>query len=194
MIGNLKHYILYRLGYAPAQTQTTPAEQQCVVDFAKGKLRAAEIGVYHGFNTRAIRESLAANGVMLAIDPFERDWLSLRGYAWARRVAHLEANRTKNAQLVWIEQRGCDAPQIKEVKNSLPVDFLFIDGDHSFDGLKGDWLAWKSHVTVGGILALHDSRNRNGCGSERYTNEVILQDKEWMRIEAVDSLTVLKRL
>lgn len=53
------------------------------------------------------------------------------------------------------ECRGCDAPNVKQLRDSLPVDFLFIDGDHSFEGLQGDWMAWKSHVALHGVVAQH---------------------------------------
>ena len=37
-----------------------------------------------------------------------------------------------------------------------PVDFLFIDGDHSYEGVKKDWDMYKPLVREGGIIALHD--------------------------------------
>jgi hypothetical protein len=30
------------------------------------------------------------------------------------------------------------------------VDFVFIDGDHSYDGLRADWLGWSMLVMPGG--------------------------------------------
>ena len=36
------------------------------------------------------------------------------------------------------------------------VDMVFIDGDHSYEGCKGDILAWKPRLKPGGILAIHD--------------------------------------
>lgn len=76
----------------------------------------------------------------------------------------------------------------------MPLDFLFIDGDHSWDGLKDDWECWNTLVSVGGIVALHDSRNRNGAGSELYTNEVILTDQNYEKLMTIDSLTILRRI
>ena len=37
-----------------------------------------------------------------------------------------------------------------------PIDMLFIDGDHSESGCRGDIQAWLGHVKPGGIVALHD--------------------------------------
>ncbi len=38
----------------------------------------------------------------------------------------------------------------------LRFDLLFIDGDHSYQGVKKDFLMYKSLVRPGGIIALHD--------------------------------------
>lgn len=36
-------------------------------------------------------------------------------------------------------------------------DFIFIDGDHTYDGVRADWLAWSPHVRPGGLVAFHDT-------------------------------------
>lgn len=38
-----------------------------------------------------------------------------------------------------------------------PFDFAFIDGDHSFEGVRADWLAWSPLVAPGGVVAFHDT-------------------------------------
>jgi predicted O-methyltransferase YrrM len=37
-----------------------------------------------------------------------------------------------------------------------PIDFLFIDGDHSIAGCAGDFLLYAPHVRNGGYILLHD--------------------------------------
>lgn len=44
-----------------------------------------------------------------------------------------------------------------------PVDFAFIDGDHSFDGCLHDFMTVAPHVNVGGAILLHDT-NPEFCG------------------------------
>lgn len=190
---NSLHYLRYRLGWASALTRTTGAERACLRRHAQGRMRLAEIGVFHGVNTRAFREAMASAGVLLAVDPFPRRFFGIRGYGWARRIAHREVARSGNGRVVWIERRGEEAPALAEVQPYLPVDFVFIDGDHSYAGLRGDWLAWKDHVASGGVVALHDSRQRDGCGSERFAQEVVCRDPDFERLDEIDSLTVLRR-
>jgi len=40
---------------------------------------------------------------------------------------------------------------------SRPIDLLFIDGDHSYDGVKADWDAFARHVRPFGFVAFHDT-------------------------------------
>jgi len=40
---------------------------------------------------------------------------------------------------------------------SRPLDLLFIDGDHSYEGCKSDIQAWGGFVRPGGWIAFHDS-------------------------------------
>jgi predicted O-methyltransferase YrrM len=40
---------------------------------------------------------------------------------------------------------------------SRPIDLLFIDGDHSYDGVKSDWELFSPHMTEFGIVVFHDT-------------------------------------
>lgn len=39
------------------------------------------------------------------------------------------------------------------------IDVLFIDGDHSYEGVKKDWEKWSPFVKKGGIVFFHDCDN-----------------------------------
>jgi hypothetical protein len=82
------------------------------------------------------------------------------------------------------------------VRNEPPVDFIFIDGDHSWAGIDADWKSWSTRIAPGGVIALHDSRPSSESNlvleSVRYTQEVIRGDPRFQVIEEVHSLTVLQ--
>lgn len=42
------------------------------------------------------------------------------------------------------------------------LDFLFIDGDHSYAGVKQDFVFYSQHVRAGGLIAFHDIVQREG--------------------------------
>ena len=98
-----------------------------------------------------------------------------------------------NGSVAWLRTTGSAAAH-----DHPPVDFVFIDGDHSEAGLLADWRAWSPLVEPSGIVALHESRSTpdrpiDGAGSVKVTNEVILRDGRFAVVDAVDSLTVLQK-
>jgi predicted O-methyltransferase YrrM len=46
--------------------------------------------------------------------------------------------------------------ELEEVLAGRPIDVLFIDGDHTYDGVRGDYTVYGSLVRRGGLIALHD--------------------------------------
>ena len=189
----LRSYILYKLGLRKAYTQTSVAEQDCLRKHALGKKRLAEIGVYQGVNARSLRGVMASDGVYLAVDPYYRSFCGLLGLGWIRRIAHSEVNKSKVGQVHWIESTGARAPEESAVKSFLPIDFLFIDGDHRWEGISGDWTAWKDHIISNGIVAFHDSANCDNNDCERFVNQVVLRDPQFEKVESVDTLVVVRK-
>ena len=45
---------------------------------------------------------------------------------------------------------------IRQLLAGQPLDFLFIDGDHTYEGVKKDFDLYSSLVAPGGLVALHD--------------------------------------
>lgn len=45
---------------------------------------------------------------------------------------------------------------VRDVLHGRPVDWLFIDGDHSWEGVSADYRAFAPLVRPGGIVAFHD--------------------------------------
>ena len=190
---NIRHYLKYKLRIHSAYTQTSKSEQECLRKYAIGRKVIAEIGVFEGVNTKAFRSVMDPEGVILAVDPYPRSFLGLFGFGWIRRIAHEEVEKISRGKVIWLETLGKFAANEERVKPYLPVDFLFIDGDHSYEGIKGDWEGWTDHLTSGCIVALHDSINCPDVGSEIFTQEVILKDPKFSFIESVDTLTVVRK-
>ena len=186
----VSHYIAWTIGLAPATTQTTAAERDCLARHAAGRRRLVEIGVWHGVTTRRLRAVMHPQGVLSAVDPFPVGRL---GFSVQQHIAHREVDAVANGYVAWLRTTGDAA-----ARDHASVDFVFIDGDHSEDGLLADWRAWSPLVEPGGIVALHDSRSTperpiDGAGSVKVTNDVILRDRQFAVVEGVDSLTVLRK-
>jgi len=190
------YYLLYRLGICDALTQTTDAEQRCLLSHAQGRKQLVEIGVWHGVNTRHIRSVMSTDAVLYAVDPFfPGRW----GIQWQKKIALLEAKKEQIGTVVWLEDLSEFAVETFSTITQNPIDFLFIDGDHSYEGVKKDWELWSPLVSVEGRIALHDSRSHSGriidnCGAARFTRDVILKSPAFEVVDEVDSLTVVRKL
>jgi predicted O-methyltransferase YrrM len=46
--------------------------------------------------------------------------------------------------------------ELKRLLGGRAVDFLFIDGDHTYEGVKQDWEMYSPLVRPGGLVAFHD--------------------------------------
>jgi predicted O-methyltransferase YrrM len=190
----LAHYVKWRLGLAPAEGATTAAEADCLVRHARGKQRLAEIGVWQGGTTARLRAAMAPNATLFAVDPFPKGRL---GFSTQRAIATREVARVANGQVVWIRHTAADASRDPVVGRG-GFEFVFLDALHTYEGLREDWDAWSPLVAGGGVIAIHDSRASPGGHSEdvggvRFTNDVILKDARFEVLEAVDSLTVMRR-
>ena len=188
--GSAARWLMYSLGLRPADTQTTVNERALLAKHAEGRESLVEIGVMHGVNTALLRTVMSPEGTLTGIDPHPRGRL---GVSFERAIARSEIAKHPRGHAQLLRQWSYEAAR----GWNAPIDFLFIDGDHSWVGIDRDWMDWSRHVAAGGIVALHDSRSVSGredLESVRYTNDVILKDPRFQTVEGVDSLTVLQRV
>jgi len=65
--------------------------------------------------------------------------------------------------------------EVKKILNGNQLDFLFIDGDHTYEGVKKDFEMYSPHVRRGGIVAFHDivkHPSEIGCEVEKLWKEI----------------------
>ena len=191
----LPHLLLWLIGARRAETQTTDRERAALAARAAGCSRVVEIGVWHGVTTSVLRRAMSADGVLWAVDPFPPGQL---GISLQRPIAHAEVGRIRNGAVRWIRATGEAAAGMYRQEGGHGVDLVFIDGDHSYDGLARDWRAWSPLVTPGGVVCLHDSRSTphrriDAAGSVVATTEIVLKDPAFDLVDQVDSLTIVRR-
>jgi methyltransferase family protein len=186
-MNSLRRFLLWRLGRIAINPWASPGETECLVEYARNKRRLAEIGVWEGGTTKMLRQVMASDGVLFAIDPFPGGRL---GLSYQRPIAHGEVRRIANGTVVWIRATGSQAASDPRAAVA-PFDFIFIDGDHTFDGLQADWEAWAPRASD--IIALHDVIGEPGVGSVRFARERIFTDPRFAVLKTVGCLAVLKR-
>ena len=179
--------VLWKLGLASIAPWAEAGETEAISRHAAGRRRLAEIGVWEGGTTRVLRRVMSPDGVLYAVDPFPTGRL---GLSYQLPIAHGEVKRVRNGQVVLIRQTGEAAARDPRV-TAAPFDFVFIDSDHTFEGLRTDWSAWAP--LAGDIVALHDAVGSDAQGSVRFAREHIFTDSRFELIETVGCLAVLKR-
>ena len=112
-------------------------------------LTICEIGTYKGGSLFCLTQAAASNATIISIDidyPFERR-MAFRKFA-------------KNNQRIITTKGDTRDPNTYEktrrILKGRKIDFLFIDGDHSFNGVVNDYVRYAPLVKKGGIIAFHD--------------------------------------
>jgi len=184
---SLRRLLLWRLGRIAVSPWADPGETACLVEYARNKRRLAEIGVWEGGTTKILRQVMAPDGVLFAIDPFPRGRI---GLSYQRPIARGEVRGILNGTVVWLRVTGTQAASDPRVAVA-PFDFVFVDGDHTFDGLQADWEAWAPHASD--IIAFHDVIGDPDQGSVRFARERIFTDSRFALLKTVGCMAVLKR-
>jgi predicted O-methyltransferase YrrM len=108
-----------------------------------------EIGAASGGTLALLCQVATPDAVLYSID-----W----SFAPGRRVAYTRFARA--GQRLTCEQADSHAPQtLATLENLLAgnrLDFLFIDGDHSLDGVRKDFEMYSPLVRPGGLIGFHD--------------------------------------
>ena len=76
-----------------------------------------------------------------------------------RNRKSLSAINSNNDNRLYIEGSSHSTEthsQLLSLLKNKKIDLLFIDGDHSYEGVKKDFDLYKSSVSKNGIIAFHD--------------------------------------
>ena len=81
----------------------------------------------------------------------------------------------------------------KEIKNN--IDLVFIDGSHTFNSARKDYVSWKNKIRIGGILAIHDVYDSEAEGGQapKEIYEKALSEN-FKLLKRVNSLVALLRI
>jgi predicted O-methyltransferase YrrM len=132
-------------------------------------------------------------GILFLVDPFHLGRFPLINAT--KCAAHATVHRSRNGNVVWIRQFSHSAV----AGWSEPLDFVFIDGDHTYEGVRTDWDDWHGYVQPEGILAFHDvveaPEGGSPSGPWRVVEEVCRANtgSGWHIIDEIGSLVVARR-
>jgi len=141
------------------------------LEFAKAeKLNyVCEIGTARGGNTFLLGQALPSTRFILALDLHVRNKSQLHYFSYSSKTISFINGSSKTKSTI---------DKVKSILGSNKIDLLFIDGDHTYNGVKQDFLNYKNIVQEGGIIVFHDIvpdyRTRYGIETKRWVGDVPL--------------------
>lgn len=119
-----------------------------------------EIGTHKGGTLFVWCQLAAPNANIISIDLPGGDFGG--GYS-ARSIPFFKSFAKPEQKLIFLRGNSHDSSIKKEFEHNLngkKLDFLLIDGDHSYNGAKSDFHDYAPFVRKGGIIAFHDILKR----------------------------------
>lgn len=140
---------------------------------------SVEIGSFKGRSTVGLA-TLAAHyglGKIVSIDPHSAPSvtdpdLGEQSSSFTDFLQALEQSGTQDQVEV-----HCAASRDVSPGWKRPIRFLWIDGDHTYDGAKSDFDMFMPHVVAGGIVALHDTLHEFEGPIRVFVEEMLRSDR-----------------
>jgi len=148
-------------------TYTTNDELFKLYQLAKllpSKSIVVEIGSYIGASSLMISKGLRNDSKLFCIDTWKNDAMTEGN--WDSYLEFKRNTKSEKRKIVPIRNTSLFASQ----DFNSTIDLLFIDGDHSYEGVKMDWDSWSPKLKSGSIVVFHDTSWANGV------NRVIKED------------------
>lgn len=143
---------------------------------------AVEIGPLYGRSTSVIVQALPPEAIFYTIEPFVVNGSDTRPY-------FKEQVLPKYPNLNLLEMPSHRAAM--EYPGPLPIDFIFIDGDHQDHSILEDCHDWLPVIREGGLAAFHDYNNNLFPAVATRVEEAT---RYWQFIGEADSLVVKRNL
>jgi cephalosporin hydroxylase len=139
----------------PMQSQLEIGELYQTVLARRPKV-VLEIGTCHGGTLYLWCQAADPAATLISIDLPEGEFGG--GYPACRADFYRAfANASQQIQLLRADSHSPDtAKQVQQLVGGRSVDFLFIDGDHTYAGVKQDFDLYSPLVAKNGLIALHD--------------------------------------
>jgi len=168
--------------------------------YGPGDGDVVEIGSLYGRSTCYLASGLAKNGRgdVYAVDTFAGSAEHQKGEE-GEQEALVKDGTTLKVFLKNIATHRLD-DRIKPIVSTSsaaahewqnPIRLLFIDGDHSYEGTRDDFMNWAPYVVNSGLIAFHDVSTWNGV--TQFYSEIAAAEN-WEEVLSIGTIRVIQRL
>jgi len=144
-----------------------------------------EIGSRYGGTLHAWSRIARKDAFILSLDWHRKD-----DEHRMRSVLSSRVLPTQTFQSIWGDSHSAEIKNAtREALNGRLLDLLFIDGDHTYEGVKDDFDTYSVYVRSGGAILFHDIVTNNhfqSYGVDRFWREISPRFEK--RFEFIDSL------
>lgn len=154
-----------------------PGELRQLVEFLQKREKpkvVCEVGTAVGGTLWLWCQMADPNAFIISIDLPNGPW----GGGYAEEDIPRILTMTQHQQKMQLFRGDSHVPEmldaLKRVLTGRKIDMLFIDGDHSYGGVKQDWEMYSPLVRSGGIVVFHDIVPHDfvGCDVDIFWNEL----------------------
>lgn len=145
-----------------------------------------EIGTDQG-GTFAIWSKLAVgDGIRVSLD-LPHGEFGRPDYDVVKRDNYLRS-LGKNVHMIHGDSHSLEAKEkISSVLGDTKLDFLFIDGDHTYEGVKDDFEHYKKYVKPGGWIGFHDIKDTDFHRGANCRVDLLWNELEGEKIEYLET-------
>lgn len=116
-----------------------------------------EIGTRDGGSLWMLSQYAPAGSTIISIDLENALWGRPGTYRNRDRALAALSNKGYITHKINADsQLDSTRAELEAILAGRPINFLFIDGDHTYGGVKRDWDLYKDLVEPGGLIAFHD--------------------------------------
>ena len=144
-----------------------------LINFMKNKIKSyLEIGVHNGCSMGYVLQSKYKIDKCYGIDLFEntfyKDKLE-KDYIYN----NLQKLNKNGNEIILFKGNSCNKDIIQKFKN-IKIDLIFIDGDHTYQGVKKDFLNYHPFLSNNGLMVFDDFNKANtNKGVYQFINELL---------------------
>lgn len=163
-------------------------EAELIYDLPRlvGGGKIANLGHAGGGSAILMAQSLRDNdlkGMVVSVDVFKDD----------KRYERAVSNLIKFGAYARINIIRAKTNEAFEAARDMTFNLIFVDADHSYEGVKADFLNWSTLLARGGCIAFHDT---NQEFSHQVLEEYLIDKPEWQEYKNlhVNRIRVFEKL